>query len=108
MKGCRGEGGLKKRSCQKVIPESLSNGGEPRLGIPPPNAISRTHKARGPRCSWLFVSLAVAGFLSASALTVPRPSGGPAAVSGVEGGPGSGGGGDGKKMFKMKAVCCLN
>ncbi|TMS12500.1 hypothetical protein E3U43_017458 [Larimichthys crocea] len=54
-------------------------------------------------------SSAVAGPLSASPLRAPRPSGGPAAVSGVEGGPGSGGGGssgDGKKMFKMKAVCC--
>ncbi|KAK2856629.1 hypothetical protein Q5P01_005364 [Channa striata] len=41
-------------------------------------------------------------------LMAPRPSGGPAAVSGVKGGPGSGGGGsgDGKKMFKMKVTCC--
>ncbi|KAL3979190.1 fibroblast growth factor receptor 1 [Sarotherodon galilaeus] len=40
-------------------------------------------------------------------ILTPRPSGGPAAVLGVEGGPGSGSGvGDWRKMFKMKAVCC--
>lgn len=92
VKGCRGEGGHTKRSCQKGIPESLSNGGGLRLGIPPPNAISRTQKARGLGASWLFVSLVVAGPLFASLLPAPRPSGGPAAVSGVEGGPGSGSG----------------
>ncbi len=49
----------------------------------------------GPRCSWRFVSRVAAGPLSASPLRTPRPSGDPAAVSGVEGGPGSGGGGSG-------------
>lgn len=61
----------------------------------------------GPRCRRLRVSLAAAGRRSASALRAPRPCGAPAAVSGVEGDPGSGGGGGGrKKMFKMEVVRC--
>ncbi|KAG7244169.1 hypothetical protein INR49_004242 [Caranx melampygus] len=42
----RGGGGLKKRSCQKGIPESLSNGGGLRLGIPPPT-LFRGHSRPG-------------------------------------------------------------
>ena len=102
VKGCRGEGGgLKKRSCQKGIPESLSNGGGLRLFIPP-RTLFRGHTRPGasvqlalplPGSSWTPL-----GISSPSSAALWRS----AAVSGVEGGPGSGGGGsgDGKVSYR--------
>ena len=46
VKGRRGEGGLKKRSCQKGIPESLSSGGGLRRRVPP-LALFRGHSRPG-------------------------------------------------------------
>lgn len=80
VKCCRGGGGgLKKRSCQKGIPESLSNGGGLRLGIPPPT-LFRGHSRPGasvqlalrlPGSSWTPL-----GFSSPSSAALWRSSGG--------------------------------
>jgi len=71
---------------------------------PSPKRYFEDTQGPGPRRSWIFVFLQVAGLLSAYLLPAPWPCGGPAAVSGVEGGPGSGsGGGDGKvRATKVK------
>lgn len=77
VKGCRGEGGLKKRICQKGIP-SLSNGGLG-LGIPP-LTLFRGHTRPGasvqlalllPRSSWTPL-----GFSSPSSAALWRSGGG--------------------------------
>ena len=104
VKGCPGEGGAEEEELSKSD-SRVSVRGSVSL---PGRSFSDT-EGPGPRCSWLLVSLAVAGLLSASPLAAPRPSGGPAAVSGVEGGPGSGGGGgDGKVSgVNTSAVCEL-
>lgn len=88
-------GGPKKRICQKGV----SSKTEGRDSLSLPCGYFEDTQGPGPRCSWLSVSLVVAGTCSASPLRASRPSGGLEADSCVEGGPGSGGGGDGKVSY---------
>lgn len=86
-----GRGGWRSGAVKKVFP-SLCQSSEVWGSVSLLLRYFEDTQGPGPRCSWVFVSLLVAGPLSVSPLLAPRPSGGPAAVSGVEGGPGSGGG----------------
>lgn len=97
VKGCQGEGAVEE-DLSKSYQESLSHGGL-RQVIPPPTLfLGPTRPGASVQLALRF--LVVAGHLSASPHWVPRPSGGPAAVSGVEGGPGNGGGG--KEDWKVR------
>lgn len=85
VKGCRGEGGWR---AVTDLSRSLCHTAEGSGSVSLPGRCFEDTPGPGPRFSWLFVSPIAAGPLSASALQAPRPSGGPAAVSGVVGGPG--------------------